>query len=111
MKNRAKGLAKTRSNIDVLQEQVVMEAVKERGLLGLVEQICKAYHVTAAEICGRGRTKNVSRARREVWWRIRHDPNTRFSTTEIGAIFGRDHSTIVLALAVYAAEHADERAA
>ena len=33
-------------------------------------------------------------ARHEVWWRIRHHPDRRYSLQEIALLFGNNHATV-----------------
>jgi chromosomal replication initiation ATPase DnaA len=73
-------------------------ALQIGGLLRLVEQVCLQRGVTLPEVCSRARTQNVARTRHEIWWRIRHLPERQYSYAEIGALFGRDHSTIKCAV-------------
>ena len=69
-------------------------ALVERGLGDVVEEVCRLRAVTFEELYSRSRTKNVSFARAELWWRLRSHRDTNFSLKEIGTFFGRDHSTI-----------------
>ena len=66
-----------------------------RDLLGVVDDVCRSRRVTREELCGRGRTKAVASARRELWWRLRHHPDLSFSYEEIGRLFDRDHATVI----------------
>jgi len=76
----------------------IVAALQTRGLLPLVEQLCQRRGVTLPEVCSRARTQNVARTRHEIWWRIRHLSEHHYSYSEIGALFGRDHSTIKCAV-------------
>ena len=73
----------------------ILDALRVRDLLGLVEQVCRRRGVTVAELCGRQRTQAVCCARHEVWWMLRHDPERYFSLQDIGALFDRDHTTVL----------------
>jgi chromosomal replication initiation ATPase DnaA len=73
----------------------VMKGLDVRDLLGLVDDVCRRRAVTRQEICGRTRTKAIALARHELWWRLRHDPETCFSYQEIGRLFARHHVTIL----------------
>ncbi len=66
-----------------------------RGLLTLVDDICKLRGVTIDELCGQGRSRAISHARQEVWWHIRHHPDRQYSYPEIARLFGRDHTTVM----------------
>jgi chromosomal replication initiation ATPase DnaA len=50
--------------------------------------------VTEVEISSRLRTRAVVRARHELWWRIRADPERYFSYPEIARLFACDHSSV-----------------
>jgi chromosomal replication initiation ATPase DnaA len=78
--------------------RTVLAALQTRGLLPLVEQVCQLRGVTLPELCSRARTQNVVRTRHEVWWHIRQLSERRYSYAEIGALFGRNHSTIKCAV-------------
>ena len=76
----------------------ILDALQSRGLLPLVEQVCRQRGVTLPELCSRARTQNVARTRHEIWWRIRHLSDRQYSYAEIGSLFARDHSTIKCAV-------------
>lgn len=78
--------------------EIIAAALRDRGLLPLAEQVCHRRGVTLHELCSRLRTQNVSRARQELWWQIRHHPQRHYSYPEIGRLFRRDHSTIKCAV-------------
>jgi chromosomal replication initiation ATPase DnaA len=83
----------------------VADHLRARDLLALVEDVCKRRGVTLDEVCGRARSQAISRARQEVWWRIRHHPDRDYSYPEIARLFARDHATIMAGI------HAHERRA
>lgn len=62
-------------------------------LYELVVTICKKYHVMISGVLGRKRTQALCRARQEIWWTIR--TQTVLSVTEIGELFGVDHTTVM----------------
>jgi chromosomal replication initiation ATPase DnaA len=74
--------------------QAVLDNLYARDLLELVDQISARRGVVAIELCGRTRTRSVSWARQEVWWRMRHHPERYYSLLEIARLFGRDHATV-----------------
>jgi chromosomal replication initiation ATPase DnaA len=78
-----------------LNVALVINALAERDLLDVLDDVCRAHHVTRAEVCGCLRTKAIVSARHEVWWRLRHHPELNFSYEEIGCLFGRDHTTVL----------------
>jgi chromosomal replication initiation ATPase DnaA len=74
--------------------RTVIDTLRARDLLDLVNAICRTHGVTLDELCGRQRTKAASWARHETWWQMRHHPDLHFSLADIGRIFGRDHTTV-----------------
>jgi len=80
----------------------IVDALRIRDLLGLVDDICHRRGVTRDELCGAVRTRAICRARQEAWWRIRHLPGHDYSYQEIGKLFGRDHTTILHGVHAYA---------
>ena len=74
---------------------IILHALSARDLLGLLDSICSRRGVSREELCGRGRTQPVARARHELWWSLRHHPQHHFTYQEIGRIFGRNHSSIL----------------
>jgi len=72
-----------------------------RDLLALVVDVCRTRGVKLDDLCGRARSRSVSRARQEVWWRLRTDPERYFSLPEIARLFGRDHTTVLAGVAAH----------
>jgi len=79
----------------------IADNLRARDLLPLVDEVCKRRGVTLDEVCGRARSQAVSRARHEVWWRLRHHPDREYSYPEIAQIFARDHTTIMAGISAY----------
>ena len=73
-----------------------------RELLALVDDVCRRRGVPRALLLGATRTQSVTRARHEVWWRLRHDPERHYSLHEIARLFRRDHTTVAAGLAAHA---------
>lgn len=71
----------------------VLAALTERGLVGLLDEVCRAHHVTRDEITGRSRSRSVAFARQDLWWRLREAYG--FSYGELGRIFARNHTTVL----------------
>lgn len=80
----------------------LIDALELRDLLGLVDEVCRQRRVTRDELCGRARTKAISAARKELWWRLRHHPDMSFSFQEIGRLFGRHHATVIQGIRAHA---------
>jgi len=76
----------------------LIDSLRSRDLFDLVLEICRARGVLVHDVCGRGRSRSVSAARHEAWWRIRHHPARCYSLSDIGRLFDRDHSTILCGL-------------
>lgn len=70
----------------------VIRGLRERGLVPLVRNVARVYHVTFRELCGRMGTKRVSQARAALWAELH---GMGFSYPEIGLMFDRDHTTII----------------
>lgn len=68
-------------------------------LYDLVVSICKKYHVMISGVLGRKRTQGLAIARHEIWWTIR--TQTVLSVTEIGELFGVDHTTVMNGIESY----------
>lgn len=83
----------------------IVESVKKRGLFPLLDDVCRRHAVTPTEVCGRGRTKNIVKARHEVWWRLRNRRVSTFSYPEIGRLFQCDHTTIMAATRAFDRAH------
>lgn len=72
----------------------IIDALAARDLLELVDDVCRLRGVARADLCGRIRSRSVSRARQETWWRLRLHPHRFYSLVEIARLFGRDHATV-----------------
>jgi chromosomal replication initiator protein len=74
----------------------IQEDTRSRcGLEPLVTQIARALHVETHKLLGRSRKQPVSTKRQIAMYVVRK--LTGASTTTVGAIFDRDHSTVVAA--------------
>ena len=76
----------------------VRSELDAHGLTDLVAEICRRRGVTLGELCGSTRTRSISHARHETWALIRGLPFRHYSYAEIGRLFGRDHSTVLLGI-------------
>ena len=70
------------------------ERLMARGVLADVAQVCTDTGVSLSAILGRGRTKSVAAARHEAMRAMRR---RGLSYPEIGWLFGRDHTTVLMA--------------
>jgi chromosomal replication initiation ATPase DnaA len=73
----------------------VVERLEVRDLLELAREVCARRGVLLRDLCGDARSRSVSRARQELWWRIRHHPERHYSYSEIARLFDRDHTTVL----------------
>lgn len=80
----------------------VVDDLRRRDLLTLVEQIAMRRGVLVDHLCGSSRTLSVSRARQEAWWRMRHHPERYYSLSDIARLFGRHHTTIMAGIEAHA---------
>ena len=87
-------------NTNVVKPSEILEGLARRELLSALDIICRSRSVTREEVCGRGRTKNVSLARHELWTHLRRDPGMSYE--EIGRLFDRDRTTIMAGVRAYA---------
>ena len=62
----------------------------------IIEETARFYNITAEDIKGRLKTKNITLPRQISMYIIRTRAN--LSLNDIGDIFGRDHSTILHAI-------------
>lgn len=76
-----------------MSEQRIVAALSERGLSTMLEEVARSHHVTQGEVVGRTRRLTPTKARHELWRRLRDEHG--FSYPEIGSLFDRDHTTIM----------------
>ena len=70
----------------------VIHALDERNLLGYLDEVCRAHHVTRIEVCSIDRSRSIVTARHELWWRLRQ---LKLSYVEIARLFGRNHTSVL----------------
>ncbi|MGK3995150.1 helix-turn-helix domain-containing protein [Sorangium sp. So ce1024] len=75
---------------------VRLESLRARGLLAIVKRICAREGASVEEIFSERRSAHIARARRMVWWELR---DRGWNYVEIAEFFGRDHSSVILAVA------------
>lgn len=80
----------------------VIDDLRLRDLLQLVEEVAKRRGVLVEHLCGMERTLSISRARQEAWWHLRHHPERSYSFFEIARLFGRHHTTIMAGVSAHA---------
>jgi chromosomal replication initiation ATPase DnaA len=89
------------TSAELAEVQAVVHALGARGLLELLDDICRGRGVVREELCGRRRSRSVARARQELWWQIKNLPDRNYSYCEIARMFGRDHTTVVHGVLAY----------
>ena len=72
-----------------------IETCKDR-CMAIIREIAKKHQMRPSEIVGHGRYRYMLKARDEAIYRLRFE--TKLSTTQIGKLFNRDHSSIVTSL-------------
>jgi chromosomal replication initiation ATPase DnaA len=83
------------ANDSVPDADAVIRVLAARGLVLLLDSVCRSRGVTREELCGRCRVQSATRARQELWWRIRYLPDRDYSYSEIARMLGRDHTTVL----------------
>jgi chromosomal replication initiation ATPase DnaA len=76
-------------------------ALSERGFGDHVRQICKAHHVRTIDILSGSRVRSAVAARRQAYFEFRRDYSLSYE--EVGALFGRDHTTVMSGIRKYEA--------
>ena len=84
---------------ELLSERTPSTAITWRQV---VTQIAPQYHVTVESVLSRDRHKNVAKARRHSWWKLRE--LTGLSWPEIARATGYDHSTCIQQVRAFALE-------
>jgi hypothetical protein len=69
----------------------------------IAQEVCAKHKITLKELQGDRRFKKYSNARREVYWRMRTE--LRMSLLDIAQKMGKDHTTVLHGLRVYARDH------
>lgn len=72
---------------------IVARRLSQRGYIKLMYDIAESFHVTVEGMLGNGKRRSNVVARHALWAAIYRDG--RLSFTEMGALFGRDHTTIL----------------
>ena len=86
----------------------VIDNLRVRGLLDLVDNVCLRRGITRDELCGRCRTRALTRARHELWYLILEHPERYYSQSEIGRLFERDHTTVASGIRAHQQREADQ---
>lgn len=76
-----------------------LKTLRDLGVADVLEALCKSHHASLRLTLGRDRTARVANARNACWsfmHRVR-DPATNrrvYSLSELGRLWGRDHTTV-----------------
>ena len=68
----------------------------------IIQTVCKTWSTSLDDVCGKSRKQEVVYTRMTIAYFLRQ--YTKLSTTEIGNLINRDHSTIVHYLKAYDSE-------
>jgi chromosomal replication initiation ATPase DnaA len=82
--------------------QAVVDDLRRRDLLALIEGIAARRGVLVDHLCGSSRAPSVSRARQEAWWCMRYHPERYYSLIDIARLFGRHHTTVMAGIEAHA---------
>lgn len=74
------------------QQADVLHKLESCGLSGILSHIAARFDVTPAQIAGRSKKKTIVAARHEMWLCLHRTRGK--STTEIGDLWGMDHTTV-----------------
>ena len=69
-------------------------------MASIVADVADVHGLPVADLMGRSKLKHIVAARQEAMWRIRQvmlsdGVTPRYSTTQIGRYFDRDHTTVI----------------
>lgn len=84
-----------------MSASAILRDLQAHNLGPVLQQLCQRRGVLALDICSRRRSLSVTRARQELWWLIRGDPERCYSLPEIARLFRRDHTTISHGIAAH----------
>jgi chromosomal replication initiation ATPase DnaA len=89
-------LIPTKTELDLGPPSVdrILDNLRARDLLTLIEQVGARRGVSVQQLCGRERSRSICWARQEVWWKLRYHPERFYSLLEIARLFGRNHTTV-----------------
>lgn len=82
------------SELERIHDEIISEGMSAKEI---ILSVAIEHNVQIADIVGSSREKPITRARQLAMWEVRkRRPN--LSTTQIGKIFNRDHTTVIHAL-------------
>lgn len=77
----------------------IRKDLEARGLWSIVEETARRHFLLPHELLGSDRLASVCMARFHLWSILRS--RTGFSFPQLGRIFGRDHTTIMMGVRKY----------
>ena len=69
----------------------------------IAQEVSEKHNIPLKELQGNRRFKRLSVARREIFWRLRHEKG--MSLLDIARKMGKDHTSVIHGLKVYARNH------
>jgi chromosomal replication initiation ATPase DnaA len=84
--------SKIRKELSVIFKWTAPRAAQRLRMSLIIQAVCDETGVPDHEILGRGRVKEIARARQYAMWKCRQQG---YSFPEIARVFDRDHTTIV----------------
>jgi len=69
----------------------------------IAQEVSEKHNIPLKELQGKRRFKRLSVARREIFWRLRHEKG--MSLLDIARKMGKDHTSVLHGLRVYARTH------
>ena len=96
-----------------IQEIVAVDPPAPRPLAKLIDyrpawriiaqQVCEKHKISLTELQGGRRFQRLSVARREIFWRLRHE--LKMSLLDSARKMGKDHTTVLHGLRIYARDN------
>ena len=87
--------------IRVMTVEAILRGLDDRGLGDLAREVARRHGIPIYEVVGRKRNVSVCSARKELYAVLRQKA---LSLPEIGALLGRDHTTVLMGLRSYHAQ-------
>jgi chromosomal replication initiation ATPase DnaA len=78
-----------------------IEVLSRRDILEFCSAIATRHGATIEEVLTRDRSKRVAFARSAIWHALLHHKEFHYASTDVGDLFGRDHSTVLSGAKAY----------
>jgi chromosomal replication initiation ATPase DnaA len=72
-----------------------VDVLAQRDILDFCSAIAARHGASMEEVMTRARSQRVAFARSAIWTALLRHKEFRYSSTDIGELFGRDHSTVL----------------